>query len=603
MTEPRRLTPGERLALIALGMIAAQLIFRGWAVSGSWFYSDDFIFLGRSGQGRADLEWFFTPHNIHLMPLGLWLATWVGSIGAFSWWLAVVQILFLQAIASLACWWMLRTVFGDRTGVLVALGFYLVTPMAFPTVLWWAASLNQLPHQIAVFGAVAAHVTFLRNRRWTPALVAGLFLLLGYATYTKTILLPVLLVLVTVTYFASGNVRTRITTSLVRYRRAWLVQGILTAGYLTMYFIKVPSSERPTLRTVSETLDLSIVKSYGPALLGGPWRWDELTLIGDGGPRTFVATPLTLIALSWMVLGLLLAYQCLRYRRAWWPLVVLGPYVVLSGLIVSAGRADIFGVTPSATELRYLTDLAGVSALALGLATMPVIGAAASLEPRKKSLIGVTVPRRALKIGAGAIVAGALFSSVTYALPWHDDDRMQQKTFISNARDSLESTPSLADTTVPDGVLWAPAFPANLVSYILSPLGDKLHVLDLGNDLAILDGEGKTQFAVVDGDGRNLPGPVDGCGYSVTDQSTTIGVVPVINFSFWMSINYVATADGVVTVTTGDTSTDAPVAAGPHTLFLRTFTDYDEVTFSIGDGVRLCVDTIKVGALIPLDES
>ncbi len=601
MTESRPLATAERLLLIAVAMIVAQLIFRGWAVSGSWFYSDDFIFLGRSGQGRADLDWFLTPHNIHFMPLSLWLATWVGAVGAFSWWLAVTQILVLQAVASLACWWMLRTLFGDRPGVLVALGFYLVSPMAFPTVMWWAASLNQLPHQIALFGAVAAHVTFLRTRRWPPALLTALFLLIGFASYTKTILLPVLLVLITVTYFAGGGFWTRIKTSLVAYRRTWVIQGVLTAGYLTTYLIKVPSSERPNLRTIAETLDLSIVKSYGPALLGGPWRWNGLTLLGDSGPRSFVGTPLTLVVVSWMILGLLVAYQCLRHRRAWWPLLIAGPYVVLSGLIVSAGRADVFGVTASATELRYLTDLAGVSALAIGLATMPVIGAVASLEPRATRLIGVTLSPRALKVGGAAVVVGALFSSITYALPWHDSDRMPQEAFISNARDSLESRPNLADTAVPDGVLWAPAFPANLMSYILSPLGDNLHVVQAGNDLALLDGEGRTHPAVVDGDGRNLPGPVEGCGYPVADVPTSIDIVPVINFAFWMTINYVSSADGTATVTTGDQTTEVPVIFGPHTLFVQTSAAYDKVTIDAGDDARLCVDTIKVGAITPLD--
>ncbi|MFI5426134.1 hypothetical protein [Aeromicrobium sp. UC242_57] len=182
MNDSRRFTPAERLALIALGLIVAQLVLRGWATAGSWFYSDDFIFIGTTASGQADLDWLFAPHNIHLMPLGLWLSTWVGNIGTFSWLLAATQILLLQALASLSCWWMLRTLFGNRRGVLVALAFYLFAPMSFPSVVWWSASLNQLPHQIALFGAVAAHVTYLRTRHPSRAVLAGLFLLLGYAS-------------------------------------------------------------------------------------------------------------------------------------------------------------------------------------------------------------------------------------------------------------------------------------------------------------------------------------------------------------------------------------------------------------------------------------
>ncbi len=48
------MTAGERYVLIALAMILAQLVLRGWAASGSWFYSDDLIFIGATAHGDAD---------------------------------------------------------------------------------------------------------------------------------------------------------------------------------------------------------------------------------------------------------------------------------------------------------------------------------------------------------------------------------------------------------------------------------------------------------------------------------------------------------------------------------------------------------------------
>ncbi|MDR7087087.1 hypothetical protein J2X11_001926 [Aeromicrobium panaciterrae] len=599
MSDRRQLSSPERLALIAFGMIAAQLIFRGWATAGSWFYSDDFIFIGTAARGAADLDWMFEPHNIHLMPFGLWLSTLVGNVGTFSWLLATVEILLLQALASLACWWMLRTLFGDRKGVLVALAFYLVSPLSFPSIMWWSASLNQLPHQIALFGAVAAHVMYLRTRHPSSAVLAGLFMLLGYASYTKTLLLPVLLVSLTVVYFATGRLLPRLRTALVRFWHAWVVYGVLTIGYLVIYLTTVPRSEFPGWRSIRDTFDLSIVKSFAPGVLGGPWDWVSLGQPGGVGPRLFVGTPLMLIAFSWVAIALLCAYQFLKVRRAWLPLLVLVPYLLLNAYLVSAGRSEAFGVGPAALELRYLADLAGVVALCIALATMPIVGAAVRPEPRDPQLLTVSLPTRALKVGAAAIVVGSLFSSVAYALPWHDSEKMPQQAYVDTARAALDKAGNteIADTTVPDSVLWAAAFPANLTSRILAPLDERFTVVKAGNDLKLIGPDGALSAAAVLGEARTEPGPDKGCGFAVTEDPRTISIVPVIDFSFWLSINYLAGADGTATIRAGKTTVEAPIERGPHTLLLQTSGAYDSVTITPASGVSLCVDKMNVGPL------
>lgn len=601
MNDSRRFTAAERLAIIALAMIGMQLIFRGWATAGSWFYSDDFIFIGTSASGNADVDWLFSPHNIHLMPFGLWLSTWVGHIGTFSWLLAAAQILLLQALASLSCWWVLRTLFGDRRGVLVALGFYLFVPMAFPSVLWWSASLNQLPHQIALFGAVAAHVTYLRTRRPSRAVLAGLFLLLGYASYTKTLLLPMLLVLLTLVYFVGGKLLARLRTALVQFWHAWTIYGVLTFGYLAIYLTTVPRSSWPGWQSLSETLDLNIVKSFGPAVLGGPWKWDALGQPGGVGPRLFVATPLALIAISWAVIALFVAYQCLRHRHAWWPLILLVPYLVLNGYLVSSGRSEAFGVGPAALELRYLADLAGVVALCIGLATMPVIGAAQSLEPRTPAILTVTLPRRVMAASAAVFLIGSLVSSVAYARPWHNAARMPQKAYVDNARDALATKRlTLADTTVPDDVLWAAAFPANLTSRVLSPLNDRFTTVKVGTNLLIIGPDGRPVAAAIPGAPRTEPGPEQGCGYAISGGPRTIEIVPVIDFSFWTSINYLSGSDGTAMITAGNTTVEAPIEKGLNTLLVQTTGAFDAVTIAPSSGVSLCVDNINVGPLAPV---
>ena len=93
----------EKVVLAAIVMIVVHVAFRAWATAGSWFYSDDFIFLGTSARGADGGDWLLTPHNIHFMPFALWLTTWVGHLAAFSWWAAALQIIVMQALAAVAC--------------------------------------------------------------------------------------------------------------------------------------------------------------------------------------------------------------------------------------------------------------------------------------------------------------------------------------------------------------------------------------------------------------------------------------------------------------------------------------------------------------------
>jgi hypothetical protein len=595
------LSTGERVVLVAWAMIALQLVLRGWAVAGSWFYADDFIFLGTVARGEATTDWLFSPHNIHLMPLGLWLTTLVGAVGAFSWTAAVAEILVLQLLASLACWWMLRTFFGDRPGILVPLGAFLFLPMSFPTVVWWAAVVNQLPHQAALYACLAAHVVYLRERRRWALVMATVFFALALGSYTKGLLVPVLLVLVAVLYFAEGGLLRRPWRALVDYWQAWTAYGVVTAGYLVTYLTTVPSTGRPDLQVLADTVDLSLTTSLAPSMLGGPWVWTSLNQVGGVGPRLFVDTPASLVALSWLVLGMLALVAVLRRRRAWFAILVLAVYALASAVLVGAGRAGDFGVASASLELRYFADLSGVVALCLGLALLPVRGAVGSSEPRTPVVLDLHVGRRWVAAGLAVVLAGSLWSSFAYARPWHDPEQMPQEQWIANATEGLTAEPvEIPDTPVPDSVLWAAGFPANLVSRLLSPLGDRVQVVDQGTDLKMLDDRGRLRPATIPDVPRTQPGPDGACGYAVR-ESTKIQIVPVLDFDFWLTISYLGAQDGTMTVSAGRTETELPVERGPHTAYVRTQGAYDSVTLTPAPGTTLCVDNLNVGFLAPLD--
>ncbi len=278
-----RLTSSGRVTVAALGIIAAVMLFRLWATAGSWFMWDDYIFLADVARGDADLTWLFHSHFSLFMPLSFVLVKVVGGAG-LAWGAVATQMLALQLAAALACFWMLRTLFGPRMLTLVPLAFYLFSPMMMPSAVWWSVTINQMPHHIALFGAVAAHVTYLRTGRMRHVLLASTFLLMGFASYIKAPLIVLVLVGVAWAWFSPGrpSIRAR---NMLRWWPAWLSYGVLTGGYLYVWQHQQVASAPRQACELSGVFTTSVVETLGTSVVGGPWNWQLWT----GGIDPFIA--------------------------------------------------------------------------------------------------------------------------------------------------------------------------------------------------------------------------------------------------------------------------------------------------------------------------
>lgn len=589
----------HHLGALAALAIAVQLAVRAPLIAQSWFYADDYLFFGDIGSGKADLAWYFRFHFQHFMPLSFVLVKLASMLGPFNWLASATFIVTLQLAASLSCWWMLRTLFGRRPGTVLVLVWWLATPLTMPSVMWWAVSVNQLPQQIAFFGAVAAHVRFIRTRRLPWAVLATVFLVIGYGTYTKTILVPVVLALLSLVWFADGSIAERVAWTLRREWRAWLLYGGVTAAYVLAYVLRVPAG--PPMQIKPAFLDLSwelVERTLVPSLAGGPARWQVWL-----DPMQVADPPVSVAVIGWLVVVSTVGYAWLRRDRSLRALSIPAVYVAVSLVLMYVSRlyvVDFTGTGFLARHVQYLADAAGPIALALGLMFLPLIDAPGSSAPRRSPLLTVRAPRVLVGAVVSAVVAMSIWSSIGYTSTWRAD--FPQRAFHQAALRTLESAPrppALADSVLPPEVVNALAAPNDRIAVALSPVGDQFTVHDAGVDLELFSTDGSLVLADVDAEPRTTRDPSADCPYEVDGEPRTISFAGVLPITLWVAMDYQASTTAEATVVVGDRWNRLTLAGGRHRYLVRTNTEYDSLTIWPGAGQRICVESIRIGYAIP----
>lgn len=596
----RHVPTARAVTIAAVALIVVQLTIRTIFVSRSWFLVDDFLFLSDIARGIDDFGWYTRIHQGHFMPISFVLVK-IGSLfGPWSWAAAATEIIALQALASVACWLMLRVVFGNRPAILLGLGFYLFSPLTMPTIMWWAVAINQLPHQIACFGAIAAHVVFLRTRRWRPALVATAFLVLGYGTYTKTLLLPVVLVVVTMSYFASGPLPRRTWDSLRLYWRAWVLYGVLTVAFVIVYVRSAPATIPGRRTSLAELGETSVLETFGSTVVGGPWRW---SLFG-GGPISYSAAPQLGIVLAWFLIVGLVVWAWARNERVLRLLWVPALYLAASIALVFVGRAYVLSILGSGQvgrHVQYLSDASPVLTLTLVGLIVPIVGATEAATRRSPGHIDVRLDRRLVRgllVALGvALLAGSVVTSARYAQPW--SRQFNERAFTVAAERTIRAhDPLLADVNVPPEAL-SPLFGERaLIRSYFAPMGDAVRTSRAGNDLEVLDASGSAVPADVDATDRSGADQSRRCPIRVEGRARTIRIVPVLDIPLWMAVDYRADSSGVVSITLGAERRHVPVEAGAHTLFVATDSAYATVTVRPLVDQRICISSIRVGPVV-----
>jgi hypothetical protein len=569
-------------------LLVAQLVFRTWAAWSSWYFLDDLIFLRRFDE-VSRWSYLMEPYNGHLMPGGKLVFWAIGSVGSAEWWPAVVFLVVGQAVAGMACLWMLVTLFGPRWAIVPPFVLYLFLSLTTPAYMWLVAATQQLPLQIVLSVSVGAWVRYLRgDGRWWLAVTIGA-LALGMVFREKALLVLPILVFISLFYFTHGGPLDRL-RALRRQAVALLLVLAMGAAYLVLYRDRVPSQFSPTTPGLAGELASTMLGStLATGLVGGPWRW-----YNPSPPNSFADPPAWAVSASWLVLGGVIAYVGLRRQKAWPALLLLAGYVAGTYLLVLSGRGAALGAELG-TDTRYLADIPIVLCLCLGLASMRLPGASCSSEAREPALVARLPAWMATAMLAG-VALGGITSSIGYIRPWH---RSEAKAFFQRLDEDITARGrvDMVDRVLPEDVMSHLAAPANNFRYLAPLVTDAVHYPDVSPELAIAGDDGSLRQVVIERGVDSLPGPVVGCGWRVKAAGRQIPLAGnAFDFAWWARIGYLSSQDSPVTVSAGDTSVQTRVRSGLNNLYVRLEGGFDRVTIDgLVPGTTLCVDTVEVG--------
>ncbi len=575
-------------------MVTAQLLFRAWAVYPAWFFLDDYNHLVAARGSGLTASYLLDPYAGHVWPGGRLIVWLVAQTGALNWPMAATGTLVMQAAASCAALWMLMVLFGPRPVILIPLGIYLTSALTMPAFIWWVAALTLLPVQIVFFVATATWVRYLRTRRLWPLLATAMAIALGLAFDVKGILVLPVLAYVALAYFSSGSILSRVGRVAVRYRLAWVILFLVGGAYSTYYLLTVPQvTTQPLSSSLRGILSNMLVDAFVPGILGGPWQWDVAA-----PPTAYSDTPAVLVTACAVVVTLVVAYLALRRTRTVRAWVLLGAYVVVLAVLLASTRSN-FGAGIG-REYRYLTDATCVTALCLGLALAPLLGAVESSQARSPALV-VPLPRLVVAALVITVMVSGVINSATYARIWHTQNASDQYLHRLQTDVRAAGRVDLAETITPEDVLSHLTAPLNNTRTLAPLVSDRVDFPSTSSRLAVVGPEGGLHRALIELGVASREGPTEGCGWPVTQAGTNIPLQGrAIRLTWWMRIGYLAGGSSPVTVTAGSDVVQARVASGVHSLYVRVEGSFTSVRIDgLDPGTTLCVDTIEVGQPFP----
>lgn len=596
------------VTIAALGMIVAQLIWKGVILSHFFFWQDDFVFFDRALNNGLTWHYLMKVQGGHLDP-GPFAISWVvARISLYNWTLASAVLLVILLASCLALLRLLRSLFGDRPAILIPLVVYLLCPLTVPDLVWWSAGIEGVPLQLAIFMSLDAHVRYLRTRERRYVITAAVWLLVGMLFFDKGLVLPFFLFAVTSAFFIGGSWPRAIILAWKTYWKAWAVYAVLFACYGTVLAVQLaaPGALPGNSGAPHHVLNFitSLLKdSFIPGAVGGPWQW-----FGNG-VEAFATPPTTLIWLSLVAGAAVIASSVLYRRYAWRAWAIIGAWVLAADVApIVIGRTGINN--PALTvflglDTHYVADAVPILVVCLGVAFWPITGVP---DQRRRSPArrapGQVMPM-ITGLALGAFILGSVFSVQTYL---HATTSQPGRSYIATARQALAAVPR--GTVVVD----QPAASSVMAAILLGPYGYDAQVLGSmarGKIDWTREPDGTIpHLEIFTADGRLWPAAVVGvyskplpaansCWPSTQDVITVPlrQVATVTNGPWTLRMSYVSSITQRVSVYFGGRRKPLALKRGLDTAYLPVLGSGSSVIVRTASAGTLCVGNIAIGGL------
>ena len=589
--------------VVATGLllIGVQLLWKAGLLGRSFFRLDDYYYLEHASAQGLSWSYLAWVNAGHLDVAGSAVAWVLVRISPDDWTLASAATLVLLGCTCLALLRMLRTLFGDRPGILLLLALYLLSPLSLPGVSWWTVTLEQLPLQLATFCALSAHVRYLRTRGFRHAVAAAAWQAAAMLSAFQGAAVPLLLFAVTSAFFTGGAWSRALWPALREHWRTWGLYATLAAAYVALYLARLGTStvrlSRPAsfadVLTYAGTL---LRQTFVPGAFGGPWRWSA------SGVEALADPPPALAWTSWVLAVVVMLMSLMYAWRAWRAWAILAGWLIVVDIVpVLAGRSSLVPGAVLGLSARYVWDATAILVLCLGLAFIPLAGAPSPRRLSRPEFAAATTV-------VAAVACGSLWSFYDYPA---DPSAAAASSYVATARLALADAPGgtvIVDDPVPPDVTGGFTGPVADASSVLSPL---LAGPSGGRPRFIAQPDGTYDHLLeFDGYGRLAPSsifgvasqplPAGGACWPAKDGSLVVRLNSVATGASTLRIGYLSSGSGQVLVTFGARSLLYRVEKGLHAAYLPVAgASAGTVVIQQVSGAIPCVGDAAAGVLLP----
>lgn len=589
--DPRRTYP---MIFVAALLSAAVTTWHTVVLLRGYFWQDDFLYVYRAAT-MPFADYLFQGYNGHLMP-GQFLLVWLVTRWApLNWAMAVLPLVALQILAYVLFWRLLIRLFGHRLEVLLPFAVFVVSPLVFVSSSWWAYALQLVPFQVALAGALHAHVGYLRTGERRQAITGLLWTIGGLLFWEKALFVVPVLFAVTVIFMKDGLIF-RLAAAIGRYRRLWLGYAAMVVVYTAVYLRATGTGDG--LSTVGAdsggdivTLaDRMLLDTFLPGILGAPWLalLSDVPLLRDV-PSDAVVLGAGIAAALIGVVGLWVGRT--RALVAWGLLV---GYLACQVALVAAFRLGYIGPVIG-EDVRYIADAVPIAALCTALAFLPPITSASTPPPPKPTRSTVAA------LGLSTVLIVASLATIAVVTPQLSRDAGRE--YVRTAAKALRAEPDtvLYDTRVPEDLM-IPEFGRDArTSTIIVPLGLDVAFDKPTGDLRMLDETGAPRDVVLKDTLTAPPGPVPNCGYQANQLNADIAfrsepreARQVVRLGYFTN----RTATGTVTV--GNQRVRVTFQSGLHYLYLTVPRPSQVLSIDLAPSdTTLCVTDAVIGTPRP----